>query len=48
MARKANHAWFKYIDVSKIDLGSGVRSIIKEGAYDREYRITIPKELKEL
>ena len=48
MARKANHAWFKYIDVSKIDLGSGVRSIIKEGAYDREYRITMPKELKEL
>lgn len=45
LGEMANHAWFKHLDVSKIDLGEGKRSIIKNGVYDSKYRITIPKEL---
>jgi len=46
MAEKSNHAWFKYIDVSQIDWGSGNRSLVKEGVYIKKYRITVPKELE--
>lgn len=45
LADKANHAWLKYIDVNKIDLGKGKRSIIKGGIYIPKYQITVNKEL---
>ncbi|MDB2415179.1 type IV toxin-antitoxin system AbiEi family antitoxin [Rickettsiales bacterium] len=48
MAEKANHAWFKHIKTSNIDLGSGKRSIVKNGFYDAKYKITLPKELESL
>lgn len=35
--------WFSEIDVDKIDLGQGKRSIIKSGRLDSKYQITIPK-----
>lgn len=47
MAEKARHQWVQYLDVSKINLGSGVRSLAKDGAYVANYKITVPKELAE-
>jgi hypothetical protein len=48
MANKACHEWFKFIDVTTIDLGKGKRSLVKHGVYDANYAITIPKELGKL
>ena len=45
LAEKANHSWVKHLDIEKIDLGSGKRSIIKNGVYDSKYKITIPAEI---
>lgn len=45
MAEKANHSWFQYLNLEKIDLGKGKRSIVKHGIYEPKYQITIPKEL---
>lgn len=47
MAEKSKHDWFKYINVEKIDMGKGKRSLVKEGVYVAEYGITVPKELAE-
>ncbi|MCF0049557.1 type IV toxin-antitoxin system AbiEi family antitoxin [Dyadobacter sp. LJ53] len=45
MAEKAKLPVMKYLDLEKIDLGTGDRSIVKQGVYDAKYRISIPKEL---
>jgi hypothetical protein len=45
MAEKAQHEWFNYLNLEKIDLGKGKRSIVKEGVYIAKYHITIPKAL---
>ncbi len=45
MAEKAGHDWLSYLNLEKIDLGSGKRSIVKDGVYVPRYQITIPKEL---
>ena len=42
-AEKANHSWFKYLSIDKIDLGKGKRSIVKNGAWVDKYQITIPR-----
>lgn len=47
MAEKAGHQWFKHLDLEKIDLGSGTRSIVKNGTYIDKYKITVPKELEQ-
>jgi hypothetical protein len=47
LAEKAGHEWFKYLDINKIDLGKGKRSIVKNGVYISKYKITVPKELEE-
>ena len=47
MADKAGHDWLSYLNLEKIDLGSGKRSIVKDGVYVPRYQITIPKELGE-
>ncbi len=47
MAEKSKHDWFKYINLEKIDVGSGKRSLVKDGVYIAEYGITVPKELAE-
>ena len=39
MADKASHQWFEYLDVSKVHLGSGVRSLVKNGVYVANYKI---------
>jgi hypothetical protein len=47
MAEKADHAWFKYLDLTKVDLGKGKRSIVSSGVLIDKYGITVPKELEE-
>ncbi len=47
MFEKAGHEWFKRLDLSKIDLGSGTRKIVEHGAYDSKYKIIISKDLKD-
>ncbi len=42
LANMANHAWFKYLNLEKIDLGSGKISIFKNGKYIPKYKITVP------
>ena len=44
-AEKANHSWFKYLDVSKIDLGVGKRSLVESGVLISKYKLVIPSEL---
>jgi hypothetical protein len=46
MAEKADHAWVKYVDKSRIDLGSGKRSLVPDGVYITAYNITVPKEME--
>ncbi len=48
MADKAKHQWFQFLTIDTIDLGSGDRMIIENGAYNSKYHITLPKELVEL
>ncbi len=45
LAEKHNHEWFSGINLSKIDLGSGKRDIVKGGRLDNKYLITVPKSL---
>ncbi len=45
LAEKANHSWVKHLDIEKIDLGSGKRSMVKNGVYNSKYKITVPVEL---
>lgn len=46
LAEKADHAWFKQLDLAKVDLGKGKRSIVKNGVLIDKYGITVPKELE--
>jgi hypothetical protein len=46
-AEKAGHEWFKYLNLEKVELGHGKRSIIKNGVYIDKYQITVPKEINE-
>lgn len=40
-----DHAYFKSIDISKVELGSGKRMIVKDGKYNSKYKITVPSDL---
>ena len=44
-AEKAGHSWFKYIDLKKIDLGSGNRSLVRDGVFVSKYKLVVPEEL---
>ncbi|MGB4848534.1 MAG: type IV toxin-antitoxin system AbiEi family antitoxin domain-containing protein [Saprospiraceae bacterium] len=46
LAEKAGHQWFSKINLNNIDLGSGKRSLVKNGVYISKYEITVPKELE--
>ncbi len=46
LAEKAGHQWVSYLDLKRIDLGSGKRAIVKGGTYVPKYQITVPKELE--
>lgn len=45
MAEKANHNWFKDIDTTKIDLGTGKYQLSSKGVYLPKYKITMLQEL---
>ena len=47
MAEKVGHSWFKYLDLTHVDLGKGKRSLVKDGVLIGKYEITVPKELEE-
>jgi hypothetical protein len=47
MAEKADHSWFKHLDLKGVDLGKGKRSIVKHGVLVDKYGITVPKALEE-
>ena len=38
------HPWFRRLDQSRINLGSGKRQIVKNGKFDSQYKITIPNQ----
>ena len=42
LAKKQNVHWFKGLDLSKIDIGTSVKQIVKNGAYDAQFLITYP------
>lgn len=48
MLKKANHQWGQFLDLSQVNLGTGDRAIVRNGIYDAEYNITVPKELSQL
>jgi hypothetical protein len=43
LAERVNHPWFKKLEISKLDLGSGKRMIFRNGVLDKKYNITVPK-----
>jgi hypothetical protein len=47
MATRAKHQWLNYVDQTKIDLGTGDRSILPGGLFNAKFHISIPKELAE-
>ena len=47
LAKNTNHKWYKDINIELIELGKGPREIIKNGIYDSEFMITIPKDFYE-
>lgn len=40
-----NHDWRRLLNNDGIDLGRGKRMIVKGGAYDAAYKITVPREI---
>jgi len=47
LAEKAGHQWFSSLELEKINLGKGKRSIVKNGVLNKKYAITISRELEE-
>lgn len=45
LAKQLGHKWFNDLDLTKVDLGKGVREITKNGKYDPEFKIMYPKGL---
>ena len=45
-ATRHSHAWLKQIDTSKVSLGSGKRVIVTGGTLDKQYQITVPREMQ--
>jgi len=46
LAERSGHEWVNHLELEKIDLGSGKRTIIKGGVYNAKYQITMDKELE--
>jgi len=43
-AEAQNHTWLKKLNLSKVDFGSGNRSLCEGGHYDKKYQIVVPKK----
>lgn len=48
LAEKAKHDWMQYLDLGRVNLGSGKRAIVASGVYIPKYQITVPKELESM
>lgn len=46
LADKFKHPWVDFVDLSKVGLGSGKRSMVNNGVYIDRYKITVPKEFE--
>lgn len=46
LADKSGHDWFNRLDINRIDLGKGNRSLLSDGVYVSKYKITVPKALE--
>lgn len=44
-AERHGFAWFKRLEVEAVSLGSGKRAIVKGGAFDKKYQITVPRQM---
>jgi hypothetical protein len=47
MAENNELPWYGKLKISEIDLGSGKRTIVKNGKLDNKFKITVPEELIE-
>lgn len=47
LAEKSSHNWLNSIDIKKINLGKGNRSISNNGKFIAKYQLVVPKELEE-
>ena len=47
LAERHGHAWFKYLTLDQVDLGSGKRMLVPGGRLHPKYLITLPKDLDE-
>lgn len=45
LAKKFNHQWYKHLDTSNVELGSGNRAIVTGGTYIPDFGIVVPKEV---
>lgn len=45
MAEKSGHQWFAALDLSRILIGKGKRSLVQDGVFVSKYLITVPQEL---
>jgi hypothetical protein len=45
LASRAGHDWVKRLDTSRLELGTGDRTVTKGGVYVAQYGITVPQEL---
>jgi len=46
LAEKSGHNWFNHLNINRIDLGKGNRSLTANGVYISKYKITVPKDLE--
>jgi hypothetical protein len=46
--KKAGHSWFKYLDVTKVNTGTGVRSLSDNGILIAKYQLVVQKGLSDL
>ncbi len=44
-SERHNHDWLSVLDTNDLNLGSGKRMIVKGGALNSKYQITVPKEM---
>lgn len=44
LAKKSNQPWFEYLNLKKVNLGSGKRHLFPGGVYNAEFQITVPKD----
>jgi hypothetical protein len=42
LAENCKHPWVRKVDLSKVDLGKGKRTLVKGGRFDPKYKITVP------